>query len=92
MEIPYFWFFRWGFRSLVATTGTLEVEGVAAQESGVEGYMGYPGRQGFVSFFLKVRFRWSGWSIGRVQSSNKWLPTRALVTGDKSTGQVLGAV
>ena len=56
MEIPYFWFFRWGFRSLVATTGTLEVEGVAAQESGVEGYMGYPGRQGFVSFFLKVRF------------------------------------
>ena len=43
-------------RSLVATTGTLVVEGAAAQESGVEGYMGYPGRQGFVSFFLKLRF------------------------------------
>ena len=51
MEIPYFWFFRWWFRSLVATTGTLEVEGVAAQESGVEGYMGYQGRPGFVPFF-----------------------------------------
>ena len=50
MEIPYFWFFRWGFRSLVATTGTQVVEGEAAQESGVEGYMGYLGRQGFVPF------------------------------------------
>ena len=51
MEIPYFWFFRWGFRSLVATTGTQAVvEGEAAQESGVEGYMGYPGRPGFVPF------------------------------------------
>ena len=34
----------------MATTGTLEVEGVAAQESGVEGYMGYLGKQDFVSF------------------------------------------
>ena len=56
MEGPYFWFFRWGFRSLVATTGTLVVEEEAAQESGVEGYMGYQGRQGFVSFFLKFIF------------------------------------
>ena len=57
MEGPYFWFFRWGFRSLVATTGTqvVEEEG-AAQESGVEGYMGCLGRQGFVSFFLKFIF------------------------------------
>ena len=56
MENPYFWFFRWVCLSLVATTGTLVVEGVAAQESGVEGYMGYQGRQGFVPFFLKLRF------------------------------------
>ena len=57
MEILYIWFFRWGFRSLVATTGTqaVEEEG-AAQESGVEGYMGCLGRQGFVSFFLKFIF------------------------------------
>ena len=40
----------------MAITGPLVVEGVAAQESGVEGYMGCLGRQGFVSFFLKVRF------------------------------------
>ena len=56
MEIPYIWFFRWVCLSLVATTGTLVVEGAAAQESGVEGYMGYLGRQGFVSFFLKFIF------------------------------------
>ena len=56
MEIPYIWFFRWGFRSLVATTGTPVVEGAAAQESGVEGYMGYQGRPGFVLFFLKIDF------------------------------------
>ena len=40
----------------MATTGTPVVEGEAAQESGVEGYMGYQGRQGFVPFFLKLRF------------------------------------
>ena len=50
MEIPYFWFFRWEFRSLVATTGTQAEEEGAAQESGVEGYMGYPGRPSFVPF------------------------------------------
>ena len=40
----------------MATTGTLVVEGAAARESGVEGYMGCLGRQDFVSFFLKLRF------------------------------------
>ena len=34
----------------MATTGTLVVEVAAAQESGVEGCMGYLGRPGFVPF------------------------------------------